>query len=174
MENWRYKAKAVTKYKPELYNAEGVYTFDEWTSRADIGHKIDRGTNSVLTAERYKEVEDNYIKTVELFIEELGATKVSITELYKTSDLDDFNKYKDEQLYDVYNKLVVGDYSIDKIDIIVMLALREYLQVVIQLATPNEVAEIHFGYDYYMYFVSETCDYNKLQERIAQYNMFIR
>ena len=155
MENWRLKAKAVTKYNPINYNSEGAYTLDEWTSRSDIGKRVDSVTNTILSHDRYMEVENNYINSVKIFLEEVKAKKFRIEELYKISDLEDFEKNNDQYLYEYYNNLESNEYSLAEVGTIVKLALREYIQVEIKLITLNKDDDtaIYFGYDYYMYFV---------------------
>ncbi len=173
MEKWRIKAKAITKYKPENYNSDGIYTVDEWTSRSDVGKEMDSVTNSILTQERYLEVEDNYVNAVKTFIAELNAEKIEVIELYKVSDAEDFDKYNDEVLYDFYIGLEEKEYDASEIDIIVKLALREYIQVAIQLVTPKMDSTIYFGDDYYMYFVSDTVDFNILQNKLKACQMYV-
>jgi len=174
MENWRYKARTVTKYNPLNYNSEDVYMLDEWTSRSDIGKGIDSITKSILTNERYSEVENNYINAVKTFIAEVNAKKIRVVELHKISDADDFDKYNDRAFYRFYSKLEEREYDVSEIDIIVKLALREYIQVAIQLITPAMDCTVYFGYDYYMYFVSDTVDFNSLQNKLMEYQMYVK
>ncbi|RYD56083.1 MAG: hypothetical protein EOP56_14205 [Sphingobacteriales bacterium] len=146
---------------------------DEWISRSDIGKKIDSITNTILTEERYLQVEENYINEAKAFIGEVGAKKIAVRELYKISDEDDFAKWNDSDLFDFYGSLVEGEYECSAIDIIMRLALREYVQVTIQLITPALDCAIHFGYDYYMYFVSDAVDFASLKNKLSQYRIFV-
>lgn len=53
----------ITKYNPEFRNEQGFYTKNDWTSISDIGQVFDEG---VLTAEDYKQMEDSYIKALNI------------------------------------------------------------------------------------------------------------
>jgi hypothetical protein len=173
MENWRFKAKAVTKYNPDYYNAEGNYSLEEWTSYSDIGKRNDTVNQCILTKERYLEVENSYVEAVKLFISEIGATKILLVELYKTSGLEDFQRHHDEVLYTQYVQLEAKEYAVSNIDGIIRLALREYIQVTIELITSKMDCAIHFGYDYYMYFESSSIDFDKLKKELCKYQMYL-
>jgi hypothetical protein len=174
METWRLKAKAITKYNPKNFNSEGVYLLDEWTSRADIGKKIDSYTGVTLSKERYLQVENNYIKSVRVFVKNLKVKKIRIKEFYYISNLEDFEENNDKDLYEYFKSLESKVYDVEEIENIVRLALREYIQVEIKLITPDETdAVIHFGYDYYMYFVCDTLDFNWLQKKLNDFQMFV-
>lgn len=174
METWRLKAKAITKYNPQNYNSEGVYMLDEWTSRSDIGKKADSVTNAVLSKERYLEVENNYINAVKIFMREVGAEKIRVIELYKISDEDDFEKWDDNAFFSFYSELEEKEYGTSEIDIIVRLVLREYIQVALQLITPEMDTAVYFGDDYYMYFVSDTVNFKKLHNELIKNQIFVR
>ncbi len=174
MGNWRFKAKSVTKYDPINYDSEGVYMLDEWTSRLDIGKKIDSVTQTILTEERYLEVENNYIESVKVFIAEVNAKGIRVTELYKISDAADFRKHNDDSLYHFYSELEEKEYDVSKIDIIMKLVLREYIQVAIELITNNANSKVYFGDDYYMYFVSDDVNFQKFKGELGKYQMYIK
>ncbi len=173
METWRYKARSVTKYNPQNFNSEGVFLLNEWTSYSDIGKIIDLKTNSFLSKKSYLEVENNYVYSVKMFMQELNTDKVKITNMHKISDKDDFIKHKDMDLYKFYTKLAEGEYSLDSIELIMKLVLREYIQVTIEIITHNRDSFIYFGFDYYMYFVSDSVDFNKLKNKLINYGMYL-
>ncbi len=173
METWRYKARSITKYNPKNYDSAGAYLIDEWTSYSDIGKGIDPVANALLSKEGYLEVEGNYISAVKMFMTEVNAKKIKVIELYKISDADDFDKYDDKVLFDFYTELKEKEYSISSLHIIMQLILREYMQASIQLVTPKMDSTVYFGYDYYMYFVSDTFDFNNLQKELIKYRIFV-
>lgn len=174
METWRFKAKAVVKYNPKNYNADGVYMQpDEWTAYSDIGKKIDSITDTILSRERYLEVERNYINSVKMFIAATNTEKVKVFELYKISDAEDFERYNDNALYQFYTELEEKEYNASEVDTIIQLALRGYVQVALQLISPKMDAAVYFGDDYYMYFVSDTVDFDNLKNKLSQYQMFV-
>lgn len=158
-DKWLYTAHLVVKYKPENYNEKGHYTKDEWGSMGDVGRVYD---GHLVTLDEYLEVEQQYVDAVVKIMELVSCKYLTVTFLGDTvrstkSSIRDMLSKKnrflsyDKVLYDSYMGLVEGKriYVAD-IPSVVRLNLREYTNTT--LTNLKKGLEIHFGYDYYMYF----------------------
>ena len=133
------KSIRVTKYDPKNRDAHGNYTLlDEWTSISDVGKSY---YGQVFTMEQYLVTEEKYIKAVEVLIQKIEITNLKIISLEKQSNETDLNLAEGKT---IPRSLVIE---------VVKRILRE--KVWGKLAAKNQI-EIHFGYDYYMYFVGES------------------
>ena len=116
----------ITKYKP----TKGVRRFDknQWTSYSDVGN--------LVSLEKYLVVESDYINTVIEICNCMGIKnfRLSELELYDES----FNLFENKKI------------EISELPDVLKLILRE--EVWFKLISKN--CQFHFGYDYYMYFVS--------------------
>lgn len=174
METWRLKAVSVAKYNPQLYNEEGDFIGDDWTSFSDIGKEIDSVTNTILTQERYLEVESKYLQALLLFMRQTNSSKIRVFDVYKHSDCADFDKHNDRSLYNIYQAVKENNvYQEEEVSSLLQLALREYLQISFELL-PNSGNYVYFGYDYYMYFVSEDIDIFQLQATLVKTGLYLR
>lgn len=158
-QEWRYTAHSVVKYKPEYYSEKGYYTKEEWGCMGYVGRVYD---NHLLTLDEYLEVEQKYINavtrimvltncsylTVSFLGDTVPRTKDSIRKML--SEKNRFFQY-DKVLYDSFMDLVEGKrIYIANIPYVVSLNLRGYTYTA--LTNLQKGLEIHFGYDYYMYF----------------------
>lgn len=158
-QEWRYTAHSVVKYNPEYYSEKGYYTKDEWGCMGDVGRVYDE---HLLTLDEYLDVEQKYIDAVirvmeltncrYLTVSFLGDTVVSTKNSIRKmlSEENRFLQY-DKVLYDSFMNLIEGK-RIFKANIpyVVSLNLREYTYTA--LTNFQKGLEIHFGYDYYIYF----------------------
>lgn len=172
IEDWRFSAYAIVKYKPEYYNKEGHYTREEWGAMSDIGETIG---NHLVTPEEYFNTEQQYVKAVielmkttncqYLTVFFMGDTPRSRKDSLKrlTSKKNRFLIY-DKPLYETYVNLKEGKrIHISKIDQVVRLNLRGYTYTV--LVNWKNYLEIRFSYDYYMYCNSRL-NINILRQKI--------
>jgi hypothetical protein len=168
MENWRYKAKSITKYNPVLFDENNVYLEDDWTSYSDIGKYFN---GQELTYQEYLSVEEKYISACILFFNLLVAKKFQVEDIFKISKLKDF-KGDDKNLLKYYKNLNNNsDINIDVIKPFIQLVLREYASFCIKIDEKTN-SYIYFGYDYYMYFVSDI-DLSVLNNSILDLNLFM-
>jgi small subunit ribosomal protein S1 len=65
----------VTKYDPGLRDDTGAFTGCDWTSMAEIGEAFN---GHVLTRQRYEQVEDAYLRAVELFAAASGVNELLV------------------------------------------------------------------------------------------------
>jgi hypothetical protein len=150
-EQWRYRAVAVTKYNPIHYN-NNIYTKNEWTSYSDIGREYDA---HLFTKEEYERVERSYIDAVNLFIDFVETNSIQVCNYPRKYAYLSECRTKDPQLYDVCKRLKDGMIlKTNEISIVIQLVLREYVQLSLVVDELSN-SYIHFGYDYYMYFVSD-------------------
>ena len=168
---WLSKAYAVTKYLPELYNEQGIYTSNEWTSFSDIGNEVNRH-GEILTLQEYLQVETAYIEAVKIFMRSLGKESIVLFDVLKHSAKKLFKPHHID-LYTLYKQIEnKGCYSIEEVDSIVKLALRELAQLSI-LIDKDTNSCVHFGFDYYMYFVSDGIDVTEMAEEIEGLGIFM-
>ncbi|MEL7147662.1 MAG: hypothetical protein AAFO69_14900 [Bacteroidota bacterium] len=160
MDDWRLYAKAIVKYDPKFYN-EGVYTKDEWTAISNIGKFFD---GKELTMASYRSMENKYVEAATLFLSFFDSKNFHVRnhEVYsKTISQMEF----DESL------LTVEDGSklpVSKSEDYIRLVLREFIWG--ELHTDN--CSIHFGYDYYMYFVTKK-DFSEIYPQILNLGLFV-
>lgn len=151
-EQWRYRAVAITKYNPRFYDSNNLYTKNEWTSYGDIGREYDA---HLFTKEEYERVERSYIDAVNLFIDFVGTNRAQVSNYRREYAYISECRTNDPQLYDVCKRLKNGmTLKANDISIAIQLVLREYVQMSFVVDDLSN-SYVHFGYDYYMYFVSD-------------------
>lgn len=128
----------ITKYNPS-YSKEIIR--EEWTSYHDIGKSV--------SMEEYLLIENEYIESV------IGICKCIKTKFLKIKDLEIYN----DSLDLVENKKI----EIPELKDILRLVLREELWCKLV----SKECQFHFGYDYYMYFVSSE-DYTSCLKNISE------
>ncbi|MDN7240646.1 hypothetical protein QWY14_02540 [Planococcus sp. N028] len=137
----------VTKYNPQNRDANGHYTLvDEWTSISDVGKSYQ---GQIFTMEQYLATEEKYIQTVEVLMQKNGVNKLKVVGLENHSHETELNLSEGKA---IPRNLVKQ---------LVKLILRE--KVWGKLVVKNQF-EIHFGYDYYMYFVGESLTDDIIEE----------
>ena len=124
----------VTKYDPQLRDASGAFTRDDWISVGDIGSQFN---GVLLTPLDYCRVENAYISSAIAFLTDAGVESLSIDSLenhggHQTTALTLSNGRS-------CDLLACAD--------IVRLNLRS--EIWCRLVADS--AFLHFGYDYYMY-----------------------
>ncbi|PSL40889.1 hypothetical protein B0H99_10321 [Planomicrobium soli] len=133
------KSIRVTKYNPRNRDANGHYTLvEEWTSISDVGDSYE---DQVFTIDQYLAAEEKYIKAVEVLLQNTGVTNLKIVSLENHNNETDLNLAEGKT---IPRRLVKE---------LVKMILRE--RVWGKLVAKNQF-EVHFGYDYYMYFVGES------------------
>lgn len=156
----------ITKYNPEFRNEQGFYTKNDWTSISDIGQVFDEG---VLTAEDYKQMEDSYIKALNIVLQTKDVTQMNIYKLEKYDCIDEYIFSHKEK--DVYAKLADSScINLDKVETVTRLILRELIWCTLSCRTKS--VEIEFGYDYYMYVRCDEIDVSTQQE-ILKCGLFV-
>jgi len=127
----------ITKYNPS-HTKERLQ--EEWTSYHDIG--------KLVSLEKYLFIENKYIETV-----------IEICKCTNTK----FLRIKDLEIYDDSFDLVEDKkVEITELEDILRLVLREKLW----FKLVSEDCQFHFGYDYYMYFVSSK-DFTSCIENVS-------
>lgn len=137
----------ITKYDPRNRDANGHYTLvDEWASISDVGKSFQ---GKILTMEQYLAIEEKYIQAVEVLLQKNGSSDIAIVDL---------ENHTDETAMDLSEGKTI---SRNLMSDLVKLILRE--KVWGRLVANNQF-EIHFGYDYYMYFVGESLTIDIIEE----------
>ena len=121
----------ISKYNPLYRDNSGRYLLEDWTSFTDVGQVFD---NKTLTLDLYIEVENSYIETVRLFLQESNIQAVTIVDCEGT----------DSRIPVVHSGEEV---SIQTLEIIIPFVLREKVWYKFEF----NGGYLHFGYDYYMY-----------------------
>ena len=178
-QEWRDTAHTVVKYRPELYNEKGHYTTNEWIGMDDVGHICD---GHLVTIEEYLETEQKYVDAVIKVMELTDCKYLTVSLLgdtirttrYSTQKILDQNSRfycYDKMLYDSYMDLVEGKrIYIKDIGQVVRLNLREYSYTA--LTNFKKGLEVHFGYDYYMYFNTKM-SIDILREEIRKIGLYL-
>ena len=147
----------LSKYNPAYRDADGSYTKEEWTSISDIGKTFEGVT---LQLEDYMHVEDAYIASFQLIMDECHVSSLQVTYLekrgYPLSHVDE-RFIHPEDLYpckmrDFYKKVKVGTVLTGwRIEYMIRLMLREnvYAHLVYKdTLHPNKAFKVFVGYDY--------------------------
>lgn len=132
----------IIKYS--LIKESDFLSSSEWTSYYDVGDKV--------TLDEYLIVEQRYIDTVLNLCKCFGVRKLRISEL----------EINNETMV-TENIVNNREFNILELTTIIRLILREYIWCKLVC----ETCEFHFGYDYYMYFVSRI-DPEKYLEHICK------
>jgi len=155
----------VTKYNPFYRDNQGRYKREEWTSIADIG-KFYRGEE--LTIEEYQVIENAYVEAVILAMGELEIKSLKVKELEIRDYVvyDGISDFKSKHFYEIVQ--ASKDVSIENIPYLVKLILREILWAKLE----SDDLFVHFGYDYYMYFVARK-ELKKSAKIISENGLFV-
>lgn len=187
--SWR-----VSKYNPKHRNEFGHYLKNDWTSFSDIG-KVFNGEK--LTYYDYFRVESNYVKVVASFMEFLKLKKLKVLNLERNNVIhneENINLYEYERhntflnepkvdysfaihpvYYKVYKDLpnIVSEgmeLNIMSAQVATSLILRDLFWC--KLVSGNKL-QIHFGFDFYMYIVSENKCFPLINRLRAHSKLFI-
>lgn len=140
------KTFEISKYNPEFKTKDGKYLKNEWTSISDIGKLFDDG---ILNSENYLEVENNYVESVRLILDELKSDYLKVVGLEKfDTDLGDetFAGYSIND-HNLFNKIKEGsELSIEESLSLLRLIIRERIWCFLV----NKNITIRAGYDFYM------------------------
>lgn len=158
-QEWRYTTHSVVKYNPECFKGKSHFTKNQWICMKDVGQVIG---GHLVTLDEYLDVEQKYVDsvikimeltdckylTVSYMEDTIQTTKESILEMLDRKN--PFLQY-DKLLYNSYMKLYEGRrFDVIGIPDIIRLNLRGYTYTA--LTNLQKGLEIHFGFDYYMYF----------------------
>ena len=156
----------ITKYNPSFRNERGDYILDEWTSISDIGKKFHNG---VLGEKEYYETEDKYIQAINYILDEKNVIQMRVVHLekYDNNLSVELSSHERTVKDGLNNDSIVGR---DEIEILSKMILRELLWASIQ--SIDALTIIEFGYDYYMYVISEGISENT-KKRIRDSGLFI-
>lgn len=146
----------ITKYDPKLRNKKGYYLIDDWTSMSDIGSKFN---SRIFTIDEYMLIEDKYIEFIKKFISINKLRLLSTHILESHNSWEQIEEYElkftgrcDKRFLGVFNSISDNvEMSLEKTLVLARMILREYLWTSIKCGKNM----IRFGYDYYMYFISE-------------------
>jgi hypothetical protein len=116
----------ITKYDPLGSECSN----SEWTSFFDIGESV--------SEEEYLLIETDYIETVIAICQCLGASTLIISSLEINSEGEPYTEGQ--------------SIEVDRLAPVLQAILREQIWCKLKSAS----CEFHFGYDYYMYLISET------------------
>lgn len=135
----------ITKYDPSKRNSSGAYLVDEWTSYSDIG-KLFSGEK--LVREEYIRIESSYVACLIDLLKKANCNTLYIREPEEYRHEAEVGESFD---VDVYNKLLIdgGRVNVDEFESIIRLNLRD----VAWCKLKGDNCELHFGDDFYVYFV---------------------
>ena len=166
---YRYR---VTKYNPFFRDSNGIYLNDEWTSVYDV-----ISLECKYSFENYMIIENEYVKMVELLVKHLESGEIKFIHFEEGLSVDQIREYQkkyfvneNEYMLELYNR-ICNNMSIQnncELTILVRMILREYLWGEIKVGKNK----IKFGYDYYMYFITQKDCFEFLENNGGNY-MFI-
>ncbi len=141
------KSIRVTKYNPQNRDEKGFYTLlDEWTSISDVGKTYQGQT---FTMEQYLVAEEKYIRAVGLLMQKTSVNQMKLLDLENHSYKTALNLSEGKTI------------PISLVSELVKMILRE--EIWGKLVAKNQF-EIHFGYDYYMYFIGKSLTEDIIEE----------
>jgi len=156
----------VTKYNPCNRDVAGRYLKNEWTSYCDIGKSFCDG---ILSFDDYIDVENKYIESVLQFMNGNQIRLLSIVALEKKKN-PKYDPHTTALMTDVFEDVKNGDaVTADIIDVICRLILREFLWCKLEA---NQVMQVHFSYDYYMFILSRS-SCNGVVQNIERRGLFV-
>ena len=150
---------SITKYNPSFRNDKGAYLKEDWIAISDIGKYFE---GQQLTIERYKNIEDNYIKAIHLIMDYLGISYLNIKDVMESFSLELFKnnmkkypKLYNNEMLELYTN--VKDYkelNKENIDLFCRLLLREDFGS--DIFYPRRM-KVFIGYDYLMGVHTSKC-----------------
>ncbi len=137
----------VTKYNPLNRDELGNYPVNEWTSVSDIGHVFN---GELLSRGAYMAAEDGYVRSIERFLHSSEVEFMECVDL-EESPFDSELEGDNLELYQEFALLPLSNLDVNQVSLVARLVLRELLWC--KLISSCGV-QIHFGYDFNMFFVS--------------------
>ncbi|WP_303031591.1 hypothetical protein [uncultured Duncaniella sp.] len=166
--NWQKTMHCIVKYQPSLYDGNGCYVGDEWTSISDIGNYFN---GKELTLGKYLEVENHYVNTILDILNKTGTKYLTIAYLESDNVIDQEITPINAELLSFVKGLEANQrIGINKVPLIIKLCLREYVYAV--LVNLKRGLQIEFGYDYYMY-VHTQLETAELQEIASNHSLYL-
>lgn len=140
----------VTKYNPQLRDADGAYLRSEWTAVSDIGRAFE---GRILQAKEYLRVESSYVSAVRIFLATSGVTWLRVTELERYGITEKKLVGNSTEVKRHYQNVSDGRVVRgDDLDWVVRLVLREAIWCILR---GDNGFYVQFGYDYYMFVGAE-------------------
>ena len=140
----------ITKYCFKNKDKAEKEVLNEWTSISDIG-KTYNGKKFLY--EEYIKTENNYIKTILMFIKLNNVKYMTVDDLEKhpnpTVVYDEYDFQIEKLIKKIQNEMKINIFDINLLSRAI---LRERIWAKLHF---NDVLYIHFGYDYYMYIGSK-------------------
>ena len=134
----------IVKYQPSLYDGNGCYVGDEWTSISDIGNYFN---GKELTLGKYLEVENHYVNTILDILNKTGTKYLTIAYLESDNVIDQEITPINAELLSFVKGLEANQrIGINKVPLIIKLCLREYVYAV--LVNLKRGLQIEFGCSY--------------------------
>ena len=162
---------SISKYQPELYDDNGCYRRNEWSSVGDIGKTF---YNGVLSIDEYMKVEQRYIEVAMTLARLSGCTYLTISNLEGQEDIMDFvnGKPYNIELSVIAQKIKQGlRVRISDCADYLRLCIRECCWAV--LANHRHNFSIDFGYDLYMHIHTDLSE-PQVQEIASAFNLYLR
>lgn len=160
----------IAKYLPELYDSEGVYSTEEWTSWSDI-------LSSRVSLEEYMRVEDAYIRTVKRIMQ------LSDCHYFNYIPWSGFSYKKNTRalysvipnsrdLFNAYIQLKEGQrLNHDDACNLIRLSLREMVDC--SLVNMSRGVSFMVGYDYYLHIRCRSIDYYRLEKEVQKEGLYL-
>ena len=167
-DEWRLNAVSVTKYNPAFRNEKGHYLKDEWIGFGQIGRTF---SGELLTLESYLQTEEKYINAASNFFRFHNCDKIVLKSIEKY-DIEDYNLDDKNILTSFYHRFSEGEtILIGDLEMVIKLILRECMWCELVCSFSEDIA-VRFGYDFYMYFNSNT-DMRTLFKKVEELGLYV-
>lgn len=165
------KEYSISKYRPDLYDGNGCYLRNEWTSFWEIGRNF---YNGILSEEEYLKIEQRYIDVAVTLARLSGCSYLIINHLECENDIrDSFSQRScNKQLLEAAQNMKQGlRVSVSSCSDYLRLCIREFCWAVFS----NKLHDfsIDFGYDFYMH-VKTSLPQFQVKEIVSVNNLYIR
>lgn len=141
----------ISKYNPKFRDEDGLYTRKEWTSISDIGESFD---GSEVTIHEYLEIENRYLKAINIILDYLKIKYLYVMELEKQGNIIDEENKKGLSINDIniINSIKEGqELNIEEINSVIKATLREIFWCGLYSKTTHII--IKPGYDFYIHII---------------------
>lgn len=160
----------VTKYNPENRDVKGAYLDNqEWTAISDC-------VNNSESLKKYLIVEQNYVESVMLTLRYLNIDSLKVENLWKqtysnkrTAEKEFSQRILSEEMKKQFFQ-IKDEKEVTKVELVTIIKL--ILREICWAKLVDKEFEVHFGDDYYMYFVSSK-ELVKLKYDIEKLGLFI-
>lgn len=162
---------SISKYIPDLYDENGCYLRNEWSSFWDIGRNF---YNGVLSEDEYLTIEQQYIDVAVTLARLSGCSYLIINHLEGEIDIRDSLSQRscNKRLFEAAQNIKQGlRVPISSCSDYLRLCIGEYCWAV--FSNSSHGFSIDYGYDFYMH-VKTSLPQSQVEKIVLVNNLYIR